>query len=435
MLGLDQLWHQFFLFSMQDFPSSVFGWRCSESVGRSWWGLTFPYAQRKKSQSMPSRLMLHSGFAYVLGCTDSCFWAFAKGSSSQYLYIWPRRWLFQVCSAVWLHLTVLPRWGSTWIWILIPLCLSTSTSCTLCWYGHLSHTLNRTAPFCCFWLDRTLCRAYCRYLKCCPLGSFFLSQTHLDNLSGQSVWTVCAEKLLWVWIVCLDNLDSDLDWLCQYIKREWERRCIISPQQNSVLSTLRGMITRCHSLPPMQVITQCLSMPEQNLFLFFCYQVPVSFTLIWFCIFTCQKLPAIAQSVQKVRCKQVEIMHIEQFVTPCSGSGRRSCSANWIRQKCKAWGKNSFGLGSNFLNFSSNYCPAKLISWPDMCRMYVYLIILISRAWDDLLSHQKVHPKPLLSFFMISFEYEYFEYESRLDPSLLDSRVFRVWVSSVRVRV
>ncbi len=42
--------------------------------------------------------------------------------------------------------------------------------------------------------------------------------------------------------------------------------------------------------------------------------------------FPCQKLPAIVQSVQKVGCKQEEIMYIEQFVTPCSGSGKRSCS-------------------------------------------------------------------------------------------------------------
>ncbi len=106
------------------------------------------------------------------------------------------------------------------------------------------------------------------------------------------------------------------------------------------------------------------------------------FALISFCIFPCQKLPAILQYVHKVRCKQEEIMYIEQFVTPCSESGK----------SLRLGGKNNVGLGSIFLNFFLNYCPAKLISWPDMCKMYVYHI---SRAWDDLPSHQKVYPKPL----------------------------------------
>ncbi len=113
------------------------------------------------------------------------------------------------------------------------------------------------------------------------------------------------------------------------------------------------------------------------------------FAPISFCIF---KLPAIVQSVQKVGCKQEEIMYREQLLLPAVDQAEGAALWSELGNNLRLGGKYNFGLGSNFLNFPLNYCPAKLISWPDVCEMDVYHI---SRAWDDLLPHQKVHLKPL----------------------------------------
>ncbi len=67
------------------------------------------------------------------------------------------------------------------------------------------------------------------------------------------------------------NIDSSLP---EHVNvRNSEREDAFSPLSRiQHFSTLCGVVTRCHSLATMQVVTQCFGVPEQSLW-FYYYQI------------------------------------------------------------------------------------------------------------------------------------------------------------------